>query len=214
MKRKHSRYLIHPQGVIRRIADHLRGREQMLARAGDDRPLLLLSYPRGKREVAVVLESAYRNTLPGLSTHVSARYGEMFTELPAMVVVVLRPSNVCGCLGHHHPTGTESRLTRRLTAELGSPVGEIDLAYEAIRRWSPQPLSALALNIEPQYLEELHFQAAMLTVLLHELEHLAYPEHSEREVRLASNDFYSSTMDDLVSADWGVRYSVSGSRQN
>jgi hypothetical protein len=211
MKRKYSRDSIHPQGIIRRVADRLRGREQMLARGGDDRPLLLLSYPRGKREVALTLEKAYRNTLRGLSPHVSARYERILASLPAMVVVVLRPSNVCGCLGHHHPAGTESRLTRRLASELGSPVGEIDLAYEAIRKWSPQPLSTLALNIETQYLEELHFQAAMLTVLLHELEHLACPEHSEREVRLASNDFYSLAMDDLVSADWGVRYSVSGS---
>ena len=35
------------------------------------------------------------------------------------------------------PPGTESRLARRLMADTGRRVGEIDLAVEAIRSWEP-----------------------------------------------------------------------------
>ena len=207
LRRKKQR-AIHPQGVIERIVDVLRGREQKLVRAGDDLPLLLISYPRGKREIALDLELVYSHTLSSLPEAVRSPYLPMLASLPAVVVVLLRASNPCGCLGHHHPRGTESRLTRRLAADLGSEAGEIDLAYESIRRWSPQPLSAMSAGVDARQIAPLHFQAAMLAVLLHELEHLAFPEHTEKEVRLASNRLYSEVMEHLVLSEYGVGYGM------
>lgn len=207
--RKTAAVEVHPPGILRRWIERLRGRQQLLVRGAECMPLLLLSFPRGQSEAARELEAAYARTLPGLlDRDFLAPYRKMFTKLPSMVVVLLRPTNLCGCLGHHHPPGTESRLTRRLAADLGSPVGEIDLAYDAIRAWSPQPLSALAAGELGGQLPALHFEAAILAVLLHELEHLAFPEHSEKDVRRASNRLYTALMDDLVRKEAGLGYGM------
>jgi hypothetical protein len=187
----------------------MRGRQQTLVRAGDVLPLLLISFPRGRSDIAEELEKAYTHTLRGLQEEILAPYTSMLAALPAVVVVLLRAANPCDCLGHHHPPGTESRLTRRLAADLGSRVGEIDLAYDSIRRWSPQPLSSLAAGVEERELAPLHFHAALLAVLLHELQHLAFPEHSERQVRGASNTLYSQMMEQLVLSELGAGYGMS-----
>jgi hypothetical protein len=189
--------------------DRVRGREQKLVRAGDDLPLLLISYPRGSRGVAAELESVYARMLGLLPDATLAPYREMLASLPAMVVVLLRSTNPCDCLGHHHPRGTESRLTRRLVADLGSEVGEIDLAFECIRRWSPQPLSSMAAGLNERQLAPVHFQAALLSVLLHELQHLAFPQQSEREVRMASDRLYSEVMQQLLLSEYGAGYGMS-----
>jgi hypothetical protein len=140
-----------------------------------------------------------------------APYREMLASLPAVVVILLRATNPCDCLGHHHPRGTESRLTRRLAADLGSEVGEIDLAFECIRRWSPQPISAMAAGVNERQLAGVHFQAALLAVLLHELQHLAFPQQSEREVRMASDRLYSEVMQQLLLSEFGTGYGMSSS---
>jgi hypothetical protein len=177
-------------------------------RAGEDLPLLLISYPRGRLEAARDLEIAYAHALHSLREEVRSPYEPVFRALPTMVVVLLRPRNPCGCLGHHHPPGTESRLTKRLASELGSPIGEIDLAYEGIREWKPQPLSSMAVAELGGRLEVLHSQAATLAVLLHELEHLAFPFKTEQEIRRRSNGFYAAAMEDLVTGETGSDYGM------
>jgi len=199
---------VHPRGVLEGLLERLRGREQRLVRAGPEQPLLLLSYLRGGQAAAGELEVAYARTWLRLSAPARAPYQEIFPLLPTLVVVLLRPRNLCDCLGHGHPRGAESRLTRRLAAELGSSVGEIDLAYEAIRRWQPQPLSSLAAGELGPRLDELHFQAALLAVLLHELEHLAIPLSAEGETRARSNWFYARAMQELVAEESGAPYGM------
>jgi len=203
---------VRPRGVLEAWLERLRGREQRLVRAAGQTPLLLLSYPRRGRAVADEIEVAYAHTFPRLNPEIRAPYQGVLERLPALVVVLLRPRNLCDCLGHHHPGGTESRLTRRLMADLGSPVGEIDLAYEAIRRWEPQPLAAMAVGeLEPR-LPVLHFQAAVLAVLLHELEHLAFARSAEHETRARSNWFYTRAMEQLVAEESGAAYGMAASR--
>ena len=208
LRRKKQRP-IHPPGVLERVLDKVRGREQKLVRAGDDVPLLLISYPRGSQAIANELESVYARMLALLPDATLEPYRAMRASLPAMVVVLLRATNPCDCLGHHHPQGTESRLTRRLAADLGSEVGEIDLAFECIRRWSPQPISYLAASVNDRQLAPLHFQAALLAVLLHELQHLAFPQQPEREVRMASDRLYSQVMEQLLLSEHGAGYGMS-----
>jgi hypothetical protein len=180
-------------------------REQTLVRGPSDWPLLLLSYPTKHRRMGEELQDAWLHTLPALRTPIAEAYRRMLKQLPAVVVVILRPYNPCTCLGHHHPPGTESRLAKRLAGDMGSEVGEIDLAWEAIRNWRPQPLSSLAAG---DAFEALHFRAALLGVMLHELEHLAFPDHNERTVRRTSDDFYSAVMDELLSEDGVSRFGM------
>jgi hypothetical protein len=192
-----------------RLMERVRGREQRLVRGGVPGPLLLLSFPRAEA-AALEVEAAYAHLLPSLPPEIRSRYEHVLRRMPAVVVVLLRPRNPCGCLGHHHVKGAESRLTRRLRADLGDSVGEVDLAWEAIREWQPLPLSAMAAEASGEQLEHLHFGAALLAVLLHEMEHLAFPDKAEREVRTTSNEFYSVVMEELVRQGGGPSYGMSG----
>lgn len=201
---------IHMPGFFQRLTERLRGREQRLVRGRIPGPLLLLSYPCGQSAAADDVESAYAHLLPSLPAGIRARYEDVLRQLPALVVVLMRPKNPCGCLGHHHVKGTESRLTRRLRADLNDAAGEIDLAWEAIRDWQPMPLSAMAAGEMGGKIGGLHMEAALLSVLLHEMEHLAFPDKAEREVRTSSNDFYSVVMEELVRLEGGHEYGMSG----
>jgi hypothetical protein len=203
----------HSPGIFARVVTRLRGREQMLVRGDANAPILLLSYPRGRQSAAEEISDAYAHTLSSLPEATLTPYRGTLGRLPAMVVVLLRDRNPCGCLGHHHPPGAESRLTRRLKADLGSDVGEIDLAWEAIREWRPQPLSSLAVEGIDGAMEGLHFHSAVLAVLLHELDHLAFPAKAERDVRSLSNEFYSSVMEVLVERESGGPYGMSAERR-
>ncbi len=201
--------LVHPPSLVQRLVERVRGREQLLVRPGEGLPLLLLTYPGGKEAVARDVETAFAHTLPRLPQHILEPYLDTLAALPVMVVLILRPLNACGCLGHHHPPGTESRLARRLSADLGSGVAEIDLAYEAIRKWEPHPISSLAAGSLGGRLAALHFEAALLAVLLHELEHIAFPERKERDIRTTSNEFYANLMQHLVLRESGEGYGMS-----
>lgn len=200
---------VHLPSLTQLLAERIRGREQLLVRPGQGLPLLLITYPRGKEEIARQIESAFTHTLPAPAGTALAHYTRTLESLPVMVVVLLRPTNPCGCLGHVHPPGTESRLARRLAADLNSPVAEIDLAYEEIRKWAPRPISALATGNLGGKLPSLHFEAALLAVLLHELEHVAFPDRREAGVRTASNELYLNLMRELVRREGGQEYGIS-----
>jgi hypothetical protein len=190
------------------LLERLRGREQLLVRGPEELPLLLLTFPRGGLAAAREVEAAWIHTLPALRPPVREPYRDVLSSLPVLIVVLLRRYNVCTCLGHHHPRGTESRLTRRLSSDLATAVGEIDLAYDGIRTWEPQPLSSLAAGQMGGRLSDIHFQAAVLAVLLHELEHLAFPDRPEPEIRARSNRFYEMTMQELVAEESGADYGM------
>lgn len=200
--------LAHPPGLVRRLIEWFRGREQLLVRGPAGLPLLLVIYPRGRQDVARLLEIAYTHTLPSLPKPIFEPYGRTLAMLPPIVVVLLLPENPCGCLGHWHPPGAESRVARRLAADLSSPVAEIDLAYEMIRRWEPQPLASLAAGEQAGAVAEIHFEAALLAVLIHELHHMARPQAQEREIRAASNEFYGAIMRELVLDATGRHYGM------
>ena len=43
-----QRFRIHSRGLLARAMDRLRGQDQLLIRAGDDLPIVVASYPRGR----------------------------------------------------------------------------------------------------------------------------------------------------------------------
>jgi len=199
---------LHQPGYVRCLLEWLRGSEQTLVRGPRDWPLLLLSYPRGGRAVAAELSEAWLHTLPALASPLAASYREMLGRLPALVVVLLRERNVCTCLGHHHPQGTESRLTRRLAADVGELFPWNPETGSADGQWQPNPLSALAAAVAEPSFARLQFRTAMLTVLLHELEHLAFPDRREGAVRMASDGFYGEVLNELLAQEGSGRYGM------
>ena len=57
-------------------------------------------------------------------------------------------------------------------------------------------------------LDSLHLQVGFLAVLLHEMEHLAFSERKEQEIRQRSNRFYAATMEHLVQEETDSDYGM------
>jgi hypothetical protein len=195
---------------MRRFYRRLRGAEQTLVRPAAELPLVLISYARGDQEGVERLGEALQDTWPALPEAYRQRYRTTLESAPPLVVVLLRRRNICSCLGHHHPAGTESRLTRKLRALSGVRTGELDLAFEAIRDWEPLPLSHLALPPEAgtEEMTSFQFQLALLAVFLHEVHHLVAPEQTEQTVRRRSQQFYVDALSQFVSERFGVEYGL------
>jgi hypothetical protein len=209
---------IHPRGLLLQLYDRLRGHDQLLIQAGEELPLVVASFPKGRTWFATSLQSALCSIFRSLPAEHRVAYRDVLDRVPSLVVADLRRANTCRCLGHHHPPGTESRLARRLSADTGLRVGEIDLAIPAIRAWQPLPLAALAAAVAAAQnssraetsaeIEYRRFHTALLAVFLHELEHLAFPERPEQAVRRRSDEFYGSVMRDYVQEEYGVAYGI------
>lgn len=215
-KAVHRRPRIHSRGPLVRLVDRLRGWDQLLIRAGDTLPLVVASYPRGHFAYATALESALGATYRSIPESLRAAYAETLAQVPTLVVAVLRGTNPCGCLGHHHPPGVEGRLARRLRSDTGQDVGEIDLAVEAIRKWEPLPLAAIEAQESRRELRDaslteftyFRFHAAILSIFLHELEHLAFPDRPESVIRQRSNEFYLAAMQDFAAREFGTAFGI------
>ncbi len=215
---RHRSPRVHPRGLLLQLYDHLRGHDQLLIQAGEELPLVVASYPKGRGWFATALQSALCSIFRSLPAEQREAYRDVLDRVPSLVVAELRRSNACGCLGHHHPLGTESRLARRLASDTGLRVGEIDLAVQSIRAWQPLPLAALAAAVAASEhsprgetsaeLEYRRFHTALLAVFLHELEHLAFPERPEQAVRRRSDTFYGSAMRNYVLEEYGVAFGI------
>ena len=206
----HGQGRVHPKGLLRELYQWLRGTEQFLVRPAAELPLVLIAYAKGDREGMEHLAESLQETWMTLPATLRERYGEVLGRTPPFVVVLLRQRNLCTCLGHHHPPGTESRLTRRLRGLSGVPTGELDLAFEAIREWEPRPLSypPLRSEAEAEEFRSFQWQLALLTVFLHELHHLVAPREPERTVRNQSDKFYEDILSHFVAERFGVEYGL------
>ncbi|OFW00357.1 MAG: hypothetical protein A3G20_00830 [Acidobacteria bacterium RIFCSPLOWO2_12_FULL_59_11] len=202
--------MAHSPGLLWQFYHWLRGGEQVLVRPAAELPLVLISYPRGDEVGAAHLRESLEATWLTLPGPFRQRYGAILQNAPPLVVVLLRRRNICSCLGHHHPPGTESRLTRRLRNLSGVRTGELDLAYEAIRQWEPLPLSHLALppEADTEEFSSFQWQLALLAVFLHEVHHLVSPQELEQAVRSRSQKFYTDVLAHFVGERYGVEYGL------
>lgn len=127
-------------------------------------------------------------------------YEEILLKAPGLVVVQLRRRNLCGCLGHRHVFPQEIPFAELHEVFHGENVGELDLAYDRIGTWAALPLSDTALDAKYQEgsrLEEFHaqqFRLRMLSVFLHEVNHLVFPREPESSVRERSLAFYRESL--------------------
>jgi len=202
----------HSPGLLWSLYRWLRGSEQLLLRPTAELPLVLITYGRGDTDGVERFREALEEIWPALPDSFRERYTAILKHAPPLIVVQLRARNICTCLGHHHPPGTESRITRRFRNLSGVATGEIDLAFEAIRDWEPLPLSHLALPAEADTQEMRLFQwrLALLSVFLHEIHHLVRPREPEHEVRQKSQTFYVDALAHFVSERFGVEYGLRG----
>lgn len=209
-RRFQGRRIGHSPGLLWRLYQWLRGREQVLVRPASELPLVLISYAKADREGVDRFRESLEEVWTALPESFRQPYAGTLESAPPLVVVLLRRRNICACLGHHHPSGTESRLTRRLRSLSGVRTGELDLAFEAIRDWEPLPLSHLALppEADTKQTSSFRWQLALLAVFLHELHHLVNPKELEADVRSRSQKFYTDALSHYVLERFGVKFGL------
>jgi hypothetical protein len=197
-------------GPWKRLWERWRGDEVRVFESAEPLPVLVVRFPRTRQgaEAAETLRTAWMQLLTVMQPSPVEVYADVLQQLPRMVVVRFQERNPGGVLGHACPVGLESEETRQLALQTGFPVGEIDLAWKFIQQWQPRPLAALAVGARTTEKGDLQFRVALLTVLFHELEHLAFPERSEQEVRRRSDAFYESALEAGV-RDLGGQYGLS-----
>jgi hypothetical protein len=178
-----------------------RGRRYRLARLGEPAAsLVVIAHgwrdARVARRVAVALEDDW----PGVPERCREAYGEILAGAPELVVLDLRRQNRCGCLGHRHPYVREEPFAEAHEAFRGAAVGEMDIAWKRIEAWPALPLQDTALDtrfFEGSRLDEFRnrqFRLRLLSVFLHETNHLVYPNEPEQSVRSRSLAFYREAL--------------------
>ena len=177
--------------------EKLRGRAEILIDP-PELPLTVASYVRGRLKHALQLQTALRETFPRLPQRLRDLYRPVVERAPSMVAVILRSRNVGGCLGHAHLV--LSPVAKRLSDQTGRDVAEMDLALDNIREWEPRPLARLAAEglTPPDTRDQItryRYQLAVLSVYLHELEHIAFPDTGERHIRARSDELYYEGME-------------------
>ncbi len=127
-------------------------------------------------------------------------FDEILFKAPELIVIQLRRKNICGCLGHRHPFVGERPFAEHHEAFGGARVGEMDIAYQRVETWAALPLSDTALDVkflEGSRLEEFHakqFRLKLLSVLLHEINHLVASQEPEPAVLNRSLSFYRDAL--------------------
>jgi hypothetical protein len=185
----------------------LEGRRYRLARfAGRSRPLVAIAHARRDesraREMALALEHDWAQ----VSARCREAYDEILSRSPDLVVLQLRRRNVCRCLGHRHPAVREQPFAEAHEAFHGASVGEMDIAYDQVNSWPPLPLADTALDAKffegsrrTEFRQE-QFRLKLLSVFLHETNHLVDPLEPEESVRARSLGFYRDALADYVAA--------------
>jgi hypothetical protein len=152
------------------------------------------------RLVAIVLEQDWA----GVPSACREAYDEILSKAPGLIVLQLRRTNVCGCLGHRHVVVKEAPFAERHDAFGRASVGEIDIAYGRVENWQALPLSDMALDtkfLDGSRLQEfraLQFRLRLLSVFLHETNHLVFPNELESSVRERSLAFYRDALASYV----------------
>ena len=168
------------------------------------RPLVIVAHSfrdaSKARQVALAIEQDWAQ----LPVQCRASYDEILLKAPGILVLQLRRTNVCGCLGHRHPVVREAPFAEPHEAFGGASVGEMDIAYERVETWLALPLTDTALDarfLAGSRLEEFHarrLRLRLLSILLHETHHLVAPQAPEASVRERSLAFYREAVSNYV----------------
>lgn len=189
----------------------LKGRRYRITRFSDrNTPLIAVAHSfrdeAMARLFALVIERDWAS-VPAACRH---SYDEILFTAPELIVVQLRRKNLCRCLGHRHPVIREKPFAEHHEAFSGARVGEMDIAWQLVQNWQGLPLSDLALDtkfLEGSRLEEFHatqFRLRLLSVFLHETNHLAASYEPESAVLTRSLGFYRDSLAAYVEETLGT----------
>jgi hypothetical protein len=204
-----SRYLASRPARVRRV-EWLRGRRYRVVQVGrpwadplDPLPVVIAHHRRDSsaaQRLAVALESDWSGVLASCRQ----AYESILSCAPGIVIVDLRRTNRCGCLGHRHPLVRSEPFTEPHDSLGGQSAGELDIAWQRVEAWPALPLQETALDarfFEGSRLDEFRarqFRLRLLSVFLHETNHLAFPHEPEESVRDRSLSFYRDALRSYV----------------
>jgi hypothetical protein len=179
----------------------LTGRRYLTVRFLDRaRPLVIIAHSFRDSKRARLLALAVEQDWFLAPAKSREAYDEILFKSPGLVIVQLRRKNICGCLGHRHVMVKEAPFAEAHEAIGGATAGEMDIATDSIESWLALPLSETALDaryLEGSRMEDFHaqrFRLRMLSVLLHEINHLVFPREPESSVRERSLNFYREAL--------------------
>jgi len=193
--------------------DQLRGRRYRLAKLSrvaeapseHEAPVLVVIAHRW-RDAAVVgrVQRALEEDWPSVPLVYREAYQTILASAPGLIVLDLRRNNRCGCLGHRHPVVRERPFAELHEAFCGSAIGEVDIAWQRVQAWPALPLHDTALDarfFEGSRLDDFRgrqFRLRLLSVFLHETNHLVFPNEAEDSVRARSLNFYRDALSSYV----------------
>jgi len=188
-----------------RWREWLSGRRYRVARFLErPRPLVIMAHSHRDaaqaRQAALAVEEDWAQA----PNRCREAYDDILFRAPALVIVQLRRTNICGCLGHRHVVVKEAPFSEPHEAIGSERCGEMDIAFERVRTWQALPLSDTALDakfLEGSRLEEFHakqFRLKLLSILLHETNHLVSPQEPEPSIRERSLIFYRESLENYV----------------
>jgi hypothetical protein len=179
----------------------LKGRRYRVTRFSDRKtPLIVVAHSFRDAAMARLFALVVERDWTSVPVACREGYDEILFQAPELIVVQFRRKNLCRCLGHRHPVTREEPFSEDHEAFGGARVGEMDIAWRTVRDWQGLPLSDLALDtkfLEGPRLEEFHatqFRLRMLSVLLHETNHLAASHEPESAVLTRSLGFYRDSL--------------------
>jgi hypothetical protein len=188
-----------------RWREWLAGRRYAFA-AFPDRPQPLVVVAHSRRDSVKALEVVRAVERDWAETPQQCReaYEEILKHAPKLVIIQLRRTNICGCLGHRHVIVKERPFAEPHEALGGDPAGELDIAYQRVEGWLALPLMDLALDtqfVAGSRLQE--FQAErlrlrFLSILLHEINHMVRFQEPEASIRERSLAFYRDSLAQYV----------------
>ena len=184
-----------------RWREWLAGRRYALAAFPDrSKPLVVVAHSRRDSVKALEMVRAIERDWAEAPPECREAYEEILKNSPKLVIIQFRRTNICGCLGHRHVIVREQPFAEPHDALGGDPAGELDIAYERVERWLALPLMDLALDtqfVAGSRLKE--FQAVrlrlqLLSILLHEINHMVRSQEPEASIRERSLAFYRDAL--------------------
>lgn len=163
-------------------------------------PLVVTAHSFRDSQVARQIARAVEQDWPLVPARCREAYDEILFRAPDLVVVQLRRRNLCGCLAHRHVFVREAPFSDTHEAFAGAAVGEMDIAYQHVERWIALPLTDTAFDtkfLEGSRQEEFRaqqFRLKLLSIVLHETNHLVFPQEAENSVRERSMAFYREAL--------------------
>ena len=188
-----------------RWREWLAGRRYALAAFPDRvRPLVVVAHARRDSLKALEMVRAVERDWGDAPQACRKTYEQILESSPGLVIIQFHRTNICGCLGHRHVMVKEQPFAEPHDALGGDPAGELDIAFERVETWVALPLSDIALDAQfaaGSRLEEFHaarLRLQLLSILLHEINHMVHVQEPETSIRERSLAFYRDALANYV----------------